>query len=81
MKERNLAKKQRRKVRTEMRHLLMREPTEKEFIDYMEKRQKVEKELEHELQRPPTEHEVFQIMAQNHKAKMTISGSSSAEKA
>ena len=80
MKERSLAKKQRRKARTEMRHLLMREPTEKEFIDYMEKRQKVEKELEHKLHKQPTEHEVFQIMAQNHKAKMMIGGSSIAEK-
>ena len=70
MKENNLAKKQRRKARTEMRHLLMKEPTGKEFIDYMEKRRNVKKELEHELHREPTDIEVFQIMEQKHKAKM-----------
>ena len=86
MKEKNLAKKLRRKARTEMRHLLMREPTGKEFIDYMEKRQNVKKELEHELHREPTDIEVFQIMEQKHKAMMQVpwrmaGGSASTDKA
>ena len=86
MQERNFAKKQRRKARVELKHLLLRDPTGKEFIDYMEKRQKVEKELEHDLHREPTEHEVVKIMEQKHKAMIEApwrmaGGSSSAEKA
>ena len=70
----------------ELKHLLLRAPTDQEFIDYMEQRQKVEKELEHDLHREPTENEVFQIMEQKRKAIMEAPwrmacGSSSTEKA
>ena len=54
----------------ELKHPLLRDPTDQEFIDYMKQRQQAEKELEQALGKEPTEHEVFKTMMQKHKAMM-----------